>query len=212
MLFSSYFCYVTPSRVDFVTVAMVTSSKYFPLFIAVTVEINLLYVNDVSFLALKTTRQSSPSKHTAIYRLSRMVLLDKEAMNKSLDELIFTINNDEDEDDESEDESCAALNVSCHGTHFQQMVQENKCDLQIVRKRKLQTHLESLDDELTTLCLGALNSTHSSKSDVLEDISPRTAKIIKRSMDDFIPQQEIVKEETLPIQLKCGKILLWRKH
>ncbi|XP_031573352.1 uncharacterized protein LOC116307309 [Actinia tenebrosa] len=57
---------------------------------------------------------------------------------------------DSDEED-SEDDSCA-LNVSCHSSHFKGMVKDNDCGSLTVKKRKLQTHLDHLDIELSTLC------------------------------------------------------------
>lgn len=106
-----------------------------------------------------------------------------------------SIDEDDVSDVESEDESCA-LNISCHGAQFRQMIQEDKCDLQIVRKRKLQTHLASLDSELSHLCFTSLNSTHKSTSDDNDaDISPRTAKIIKRSIEHSTPYSYLTRKE-----------------
>lgn len=118
-------------------------------------------------------------------RLAEESILKEEA--KVLEELVLAASrNDELSDDESDDESCA-LNISCHGRQFQQMTQQNKCDIQIVRKRKLQTHLDSIDQELTELCFTSLSSELKQSKNNDEDISPRTAKTIKRSLEHFSP-------------------------
>jgi len=130
-----------------------------------------------------------------------MVQLAQGDEGKALDQLTLTLTADDSSDDESEDESCG-LNISCHGSQFRQMVQENKCDSQIVRKRKLQTHLDSLDSELSTLCF-TLNPKdefiHKSKDDDLKEceVSPRTAKIIKRSMEHYPPNSSTRKRDII---------------
>lgn len=58
---------------------------------------------------------------------------------------------DSEEEEDSEDDSCA-LNVSCHSSHFKGMMRDKDCGSLIVKKRKLQTHLDSLDIELSSLC------------------------------------------------------------
>merc|ERR1712212_244117 len=111
---------------------------------------------------------------------------------QDLEKLILASNATNESDDESEDESYG-LNISCHGSQFRQMVQENKCDSNTVRKRKLQTHLDSLGSELSTLCFSLkenfTDSVKSKDSDLKEtELSPRTAKIIKRSLENSPPK------------------------
>ena len=116
-------------------------------------------------------------------RLAEESILKEET--KVLEELALAAASEDDlSDDETDDESCA-LNISCHGLQFQQMTKQNKCDIQIVRKRKLQTHLDSLDQELTELCFKSVTSDLNQSKEEDKEISPRTAKTIKRSIEQF---------------------------
>lgn len=52
---------------------------------------------------------------------------------------------------DSEDEDNDVLNVSCHGNNFKRMFEPGGCGKLAVKRRKLQTHLETLDLEFLAL-------------------------------------------------------------
>jgi len=56
----------------------------------------------------------------------------------------------EGEEDEEEDD---ALNTSCHGNHFKRMFDEveGSCDAQTIKRRKLQTQFELINNSLSAI-------------------------------------------------------------
>jgi hypothetical protein len=108
--------------------------------------------------------------------------------DEELEKFVLGCASDVDSDDEeSEDDSCA-LNVSCHSSHFKEMIKDKNCGSQAVKRRKLQTHLDDLDFELASLCCSYnakqddCHDRSTSKKDILErDVAPLSVKYLSET-------------------------------
>ena len=104
----------------------------------------------------------------------------KEEDKGFVDDLVWSAEVFSDEEEEDND----ALNTSCHGNHFKRMYEPEGCGKLAVKRRKLQTHLQTLDLDFLALKfdkdeLGTDNSSGPSSS-LRDPVSERLRKSPRR--------------------------------
>ncbi|EDO48797.1 predicted protein [Nematostella vectensis] len=109
-----------------------------------------------------------------------MVIKENSPVLEVEDELKFmALERSFESDDEEESEDSDALNFSCHNSHFKRLFDEKPCDPLVIKRRKLKTHLSSLDLELASLCFSLDDKTTNTK----ESCNSRMTKGITEKFD-----------------------------